>query len=206
MNDLNHSNIKWTENVIIADADYIDKVAFNLTVNFERMLNRKIPQADISQWAVDIALDGGLREGNHETQVIFIHEQSHSKLENFNPSVYTKELNAQAFKDPKLGEFILSSISTEENISKDDLLLDIVKEVISQKEVKRVMVVPDAEEGEQYDRIRQTLSYLDDDSKRITVFAMQPMPGGNFRQEILGYSLMNALGIHAEEISNSNFQ
>ncbi len=206
MNDLNHSNIKWTENVIIADADYIDKVAFNLTVNFERMLNRKIPQADISQWAVDIALDGGLREGNHETQVVFIHEQSHSKLENFNPSVYTKELNAQAFKDPKLGEFILSSISTEENISKDDLLLDIVKEVISQKEVKRVMVVPDAEEGEQYDRIRQTLSYLDDDSKRITVFAMQPMPGGNFRQEILGYSLMNALGIHAEEISNSNFQ
>lgn len=206
MNDLNHSNIKWTENVIIADADYIDKVAFNLTVNFERMLNRKIPQADISQWAVDIALDGGLREGNHETQVVFIHEQSHSKLENFNPSVYTKELNAQAFKDPKLGEFILSSISTEENISKDDLLLDIVKEVISQKEVKRVMVVPDAEEGELYDRIRQTLSYLDDDSKRITVFAMQPMPGGNFRQEILGYSLMNALGIHAEEISNSNFQ
>lgn len=206
MNDLNHSNIKWTENVIIADADYIDKVAFNLTVNFERMLNRKIPQADISQWAVDIALDGGLREGNHETQVVFIHEQSHSKLENFNPSVYTKELNAQAFKDPKLGEFILSSISTEENISKDDLFLDIVKEVISQKEVKRVMVVPDAEEGEQYDRIRQTLSYLDDDSKRITVFAMQPMPGGNFRQEILGYSLMNALGIHAKEISNSNFQ
>lgn len=206
MNDLNHSNIKWTENVIIADADYIDKVAFNLTVNFERMLNRKIPQADISQWAVDIALDGGLREGNHETQVVFIHEQSHSKLENFNPSVYTKELNAQAFKDPKLGEFILSSISTEENISKDDLFLDIVKEVISQKEVKRVMVVPDAEEGEQYDRIRQTLSYLDDDSKHITVFAMQPMPGGNFRQEILGYSLMNALGIHAEEISNSNFQ
>ncbi len=206
MNDLNHSNIKWTENVIIADADYIDKVAFNLTVNFERMLNRKIPQADISQWAVDIALDGGLREGNHETQVVFIHEQSHSKLENFNPSVYTKELNAQAFKDPKLGEFILSSISTEENISKDDLFLDIVKEVISQKEVKRVMVVPDAEEGELYDRIRQTLSYLDDDSKRITVFAMQPMPGGNFRQEILGYSLMNALGIHAEEISNSNFQ
>ena len=29
---------------------------------------------------------------------------------------------------------------------------------------------------------------------------MQPMEGGNFRQEILGYSLMNALGIKAEEI------
>ena len=39
-----------------------------------------------------------------------------------------------------------------------------------------------------------------DDSKRMTVFSMQPMPGGNFRQEILGYSLMNALGISADEI------
>jgi len=29
---------------------------------------------------------------------------------------------------------------------------------------------------------------------------MQPMEGGNFRQEILGYSLMQALGIRAEEI------
>ena len=40
-----------------------------------------------------------------------------------------------------------------------------------------------------------------DDEKRITVFAMQPMPCGNFRQEILGYSLMNALGIKGEEVS-----
>jgi hypothetical protein len=33
------------------------------------------------------------------------------------------------------------------------------------------------------------------------MFAMQPIEGGNFRQEILGYSLMNALGIRADEIN-----
>jgi hypothetical protein len=32
------------------------------------------------------------------------------------------------------------------------------------------------------------------------MFSMQPMQGGNFRQEILGYSLMNAMGIKADEI------
>jgi hypothetical protein len=37
--------------------------------------------------------------------------------------------------------------------------------------------------------------------KRMTVFAMQPMAGGNFRQEILGYSLMAALGISGDEIN-----
>ena len=47
MNSLNTNNIKWSENVIIADADYIDKVAFDLIVNFERMINRRIQPADM---------------------------------------------------------------------------------------------------------------------------------------------------------------
>lgn len=50
-----------------------------------------------------------------------------------------------------------------------------------------------------YDRVRETLRRVDEE-KRVTVFAMQPMTGGNFRQEILGYSLMQALGIRADEI------
>lgn len=200
MNDLNKSNIKWSENVIIADADYIDKVAFNLIVNFERMIDRRISPADISRWAVDIALDGGMREGDHETQIILIHDRDHSKLDNFKPSVYDSELNGKAFKDPKLGEFIWTSISTENIISKNDLFLEIVKEIASQKTVRRIMIIPNAEDGDQYDRIRRTFEYMDDDSKHVTVFSMEPVPGGNFRQEILGYSLMNALGIHADEL------
>ena len=50
MNAQNTDNIKWSENVIIADADYIDNVAFNLIVNFERMIGRHIPQADMARW------------------------------------------------------------------------------------------------------------------------------------------------------------
>jgi hypothetical protein len=34
----------------------------------------------------------------------------------------------------------------------------------------------------------------------VTLFAMQPLEGGNFKQEILGYSLMNALGIKGNEL------
>jgi hypothetical protein len=46
------------------------------------------------------------------------------------------------------------------------------------------------------------LKYVSDD-KRVTMFSMQPMQGGNFRQEILGYSLMNALGIKSEELEGA---
>lgn len=200
MNSLNTNNIKWSENVIIADADYIDKVAFDLIVNFERMINRRIQPADMAQWAVCVALDGGLREGEHETQVILIHNEQSKKMQNFCPADYEKNLNAQAFKDARLGEFVISSYPTEEKmVGKDDFLVDIACTVCNAKEVKRVMIVPNSEEGNAYDLLRDMLRKVDDE-KRVTLFAMQPLPGGNFRQEILGYSLMNALGISANEL------
>lgn len=201
MNTLDTNNIKWSENVIIADADYIDKVAFDLTVNFERMINRRIQPADMAQWAVCIALDGGLREGEHETQVVLIHDKKSLAMKNFHPSNFEKDLNAQAFKDDKLGEFIFSSYPTEEKmVGKDEFLVEVARTVCNTKEVKRVMVIPNSEDGDAYDQLRDMLRKVEDDDKRITLFAMQPMPGGNFRQEILGYSLMNALGISAKEI------
>ena len=201
MNTLDTNNIKWSENVIIADADYIDRVAFDLTVNFERMINRRIQPADMAQWAVCIALDGGLREGEHETQVVLIHDKKAIAMKNFRPSNYETDLNAKAFKDDKLGEFIFSSYPTEEKMAgKDEFLVEVARTVCNAKEVKRVMVIPNSEDGDAYDQLRDMLRKVDDDDKRITLFAMQPMPGGNFRQEILGYSLMNALGISAKEI------
>ena len=201
MNTLDTNNIKWSENVIIADADYIDRVAFDLTVNFERMINRRIQPADMAQWAVCIALDGGLREGEHETQVVLIHDKKSLAMKNFRPSNYEKDLNVQAFKDDKLGEFIFASYPTEEKmVGKDEFLIEVARTVCNTKEVKRVMVIPNSEDGDAYDQLRDMLRKVEDDDKRITLFAMQPMPGGNFRQEILGYSLMNALGISAKEI------
>ena len=64
---------KWSENIILVDADYVDKVAFDLTVNFERMLGRQIPQADMAKWLECVALDGGLRpttDGELSIQVV----------------------------------------------------------------------------------------------------------------------------------------
>ena len=61
------------------------------------------------------------------------------------------------------------------------------------------MIIADCDDGTMVDYLRHALKDVDDE-KRITVFGMQPLAGGNFRQEILGYSLMSALGIKSEEI------
>ena len=188
--------VRWSENVILADADYIDKVAFNLIVNFERMLGRRIPQADMARWIDCVALDGGIREGEHETLVVLIHQKGKHGLENFVPSTY-EELDGKAFKD-HLGEFAINAYPIEQ--LGEDFFTEVLELVTAQKDVKRVMVIPNLEDELIYNKVREALRRVDDEEKRVTLFAMQPLTGGNYRQEILGYSLMAALGIRSEEI------
>ena len=195
---MNHPNERPTvscDNVIIVDADFVDRVAFDLIVNFERMIGRKIPNADMARWIDCVALDGGVREGQQQTQVVLIHCAKSESMENFTPGHYADELNGQAFSD-NLGEFTINAYTDEEIISKEDLFIDTLRLCCASDEVKRIMVVPDEE---LFDRVRQVLRHTDND-KTITVFAMQPIAGGGFRQEILGYSLMSALGIRGEEL------
>ena len=191
---MNENRDKWSNNVILVDADYVDKVAFDLIVNFERMLGRRIPQADMAQWLECVALDGGLREGDHQTQVVLLHKPS--KMENFIPGT-VEELDGNAFKG-RLGEFLISCVKVEDLTTMDDLFIDSMQVLANAKEVQRLVVVPNAEHI--YNKVREGLRHADDE-KRITVLTMQPMEGGNFRQEILGYSLMAALGIRSEELN-----
>lgn len=200
MNIQQPQNFKWSENVIIIDGDYVDRVAFNLIVNFERMLNRKIPSADFSQWIVDVSLDGNLRPGKHETQVIILHDENSKKLENFVPSDYETEFNGQAFNDDVLGEFIINTIATGNDVAqKNDVMLDLITIILPHNEVRRMMMLPDTDDHQTLGMIRNALRPAGAE-KEITLFGMQPFEGGNFKQQVLGYSLMDAMGIKASEL------
>ena len=192
-------NIRWSENVILVDADYVDKVAFNLIVNFERMLGRRIPQADIAHWIDCVALDGGIHTEEQETQVVLLHSAHKQQLDNFSPGNFN-ELSGKAFKDD-LGEFLINAYPVEEIVGGEQMFCDMLQLVCSQKDIKRVIIIPDSEQDNIYNKVRVTLKNVDEE-KRITLLAMQPMASWNFRQEILGYSLMAALGIKADEINS----
>ena len=195
----NEQDIKWSENVILVDADYVDKVAFNLIVNFERMLGRRIPQADLARWIDCVALDGGIRNGEQETQVVLLHSAEKQQMENFMPGKY-KELSSKAFKD-HLGEFLINAYPVENIVGREQQFCDMLQLLCSQNEVKRIIIIPDSEQDFIYNKVCTTLRQADD-NKRITLLAMQPMANWNFRQEILGYSLLAALGISSEEINS----
>lgn len=198
------NNTKWSEIVILVDAEYVDKVAFDLIVNFERMLGRRIPQADMAQWLECIVLDGGLRPQPSDTssqtsiQVVLIHDKGHQQMDNFLPGKFA-DLDGKAFSG-QLGEFLISCVQIEEMVTKDDLYIDSLQIIANAAEVKRLMVVADSDRI--YNKVREALRKADP-GKHITVFAMQPMTSGNFRQEILGYSLMAALGIKSAELTGA---
>lgn len=198
MNSLEANDIKLQENIIIADAEYIDNVAFDLIVNYERMLGRKIPKADMAQWAINVGLDGGMKPGRQTTGIILIHDKNTKQLNNFLPSNLQTELNNRAFNDEQFGEFTFTAYPTEEMVTKHDFLEDMARTICNHKDVRRVMLIPDAENEQVLEDLRRMLKDVDDD-KHVTLFTMQPTRGGHFRQEILGYSLTNVMGVRADE-------
>lgn len=203
--------------VIIADAEYIDNVAFNLIVNFERMIGRHIPQADMAQWVECIAMDGGVRrvtecngelgkKESPECNVILVHEKDTEEMNNFNPGKFNTGLNGQAFTGD-LGEFVFSTVGAEENaetMQKYDIITDVLAAMVDEPKVNNIMVIPnlDSRDNGVLDRLMPVLRHIDRacPEKRVTLFAMQPLSGVPCRTEILGYSLMAALGIRADEI------
>lgn len=198
-------------NIILIDAEHLDRVAFDLTVNFERMLGRAIPQADLAHWLDCIALDGGLRAGNNEVQAIFIHPKEMAVLQHFNPGNFKDDLHDKAFRD-HLGEFGLSSFAVEPIVSQDDFFVESFEAILLDKAVERVMVVADLdgmtdESAALARRIKDLcLNPPKPENaeealppKDITLFSMQPLTGRGFQQEILGYSLTSALGVSGNE-------
>lgn len=187
---------KWSEHVILVQADYLDRVAFDLTVNYERMLNRPIPKADLAHWLVCAALDGGVTPGTNELQVVLIHSKEKKLLDNFLPASFDKELDGKGFDDPHLGTFSISSLQIENLVSGADFFTQAFETLVDAKEVKNLIVVPDTDTS-----VFDLLAILErtDGEKNVTLLTMEPSSSRRIHTEILGYSLTSALGVRGDE-------
>lgn len=188
---------QWKPNVILVDADYLDGVVFDLSVNFERMLERRIPPADLPLWLDCIALDGGLRPGPNEVQVLFVHSAGKTAMNNMQPGDFTQALDGRAFSD-NLGEFCLSSMAVEAVTTRADFVGECFDTLCDTAQVQTIMTVADMNLCGGH--LLRTCSRLAHGKKDITLFGMQPLSGRGFQQEMLGYSLMRALGVGSEEL------
>ena len=111
------------------------------------------------------------------------------------PADFSADLDGKAFHD-NLGEFTLHSFPVEPVVSTADFFVQSLEALGNAAAVRRLMVVADMDAYG--DRVRRAVAAFE--GKDVTLFAMEPLSGRGFQQEILGYSLMNALGIRADEL------
>lgn len=192
----NMEKTKGKEHVILVDADYVDGVVSTLMRDFQNMLGHAIPLADMADWLICCALDAGVNvSASSQVQVIFVRSVKKLVMAGFNPGDLTTQLDGQAFRDERLGEFLLSTICDEQVNEGSPLTVQCVETLLSDKQTRTLTLVPDMQ---RYGQELMPLLQQEHDCQ-VTLLSMQPQPGERWNIVQLGYSLMHAMGIRSEE-------
>lgn len=194
---INNNELKFAEKVILIDAAYINKVTNDLGKHFGQVIGRELPKADLSVFLECVAMDAGFQAGEGNLQVFLVYDKSQLQMDAFCPSDLKKELNDVAFKS-RLGEFQLNTFNPSDMADKEAFFLESVKLVADAKEVKHLVIIPsEAEYGDKLPEIFEKV----DGKESICVFGMNPLePSDKFRWEMMGYAVLQALGIRPDEI------
>ena len=194
---INNNELKFAEKVILIDAAYINKVTKDLSQYFGQVIGRELPKADLAIFLECVAMDAAIQPGDNVLQVLFVYDKNESKMDAFNPSDLKKELNDVAFKS-QLGEFQLNAFEPSEMADKETFFLESVRLIADAKEVKHLVVVPS--ESEYGDKLPEIFDKVDG-KESIHVLGMNPpAPSDKYQWEMLGYAVLQALGIRSDEI------
>lgn len=189
----------FSATVILADADYLDNMVGGYSAFFAERIGRRLPQADLAQWCITSALDGGLEDGDNEVQVVLIHSKDKSMLDNFCPGLLAETIDGQAFRDERLGEFLLSCVPDEQvDQEAEPFFLQCARMLLDCKEVKRLVLVPDDAVCQP---LLEPLLQETPQGKRVTLLVantQDKLPHCNVVN--LGFGIMHAVGIKADEL------
>ena len=191
------NELKFVEKVILIDASYINKVTGDLSQHFGQMIGRELPKADLPIFLECVAMDAAIQSGENVLQVLLVYDKEHTQMDAFNPGDLKKELNDVAFKS-QLGEFQLNTFEPSDMADREAFFLEAVKLVADAKEVKHLVVVPS--ETEYGDKLPEILEKVDG-KESIHILGMNPLaPSKAFRWEMMGYAVLQALGIRSDEL------
>ncbi|MBQ8607154.1 MAG: hypothetical protein IJ417_03070 [Bacteroidaceae bacterium] len=189
---------KTNEIVILIDATYLDKEtgAFSEFFSHEA-LGRPLPQADIPLFLEAVAMDIGVKAGEHKLQVIWIYDQAQPILQHWTPSNLKEELNQVAFHS-HLGEFSMNSWHNENKfITPSEFYNEVIRAIVSSKGIRKIALIgTTARLTEMQDSLKET------DDCTVYLFSMQPHHENipHIKQCQIGFPLLKALQVKTDEI------
>lgn len=145
MSNMENTQIKLSETVMVIDVAYLNFVINDLRKYFEPLLGRSLQTVDLALFTMYLAMDAGLKGSDNDVQVLLVYDKQSGKLEHCLPSDLKNELDGVAFK-ASLGEFSFMAAPSEGFVSRGDLYLDLLQIVLNAAEVKKLIVVPFNEE------------------------------------------------------------
>lgn len=211
---------------ILIDADFIDQLAFELTVNFERMLERRVQKLDIAHWVDclmldaqndlgfsldDVGADSHVRTQDAEdvgagfiparqtpsVQVIFLYTEGKEALRNCQPAHLDTDLNATATQT-RIAEYLFASNKVEPSLTTmGDLFCESLGVLLRDEKTDHILLVGDL--WAYGDKLKQELRHAPH-PQNILLFTAGDAQGFRCQQEMLSYSLMAAMGIRGEEL------
>ena len=188
------NEMNFAETVMLVDAAYLNRVCGDLKKHFSTVLGRELPKADLPVLMECLALDAGLQFGENNIQVLLIYDKESENMSTCQPGDLRQELNNVAFKS-HLGEFAFYSFEPSDMAGRDELFLESLRVVADAKDVKRLIAVPAEEEyGNEVPAILNKV----DGKDGMTVFGMNPPTA--YQWEMLGFAVLQALGIKADEL------
>lgn len=190
--------LKFAPNVMLIDASYLDRTVEGMSTYFAPLVNRDLPKADLPLLLECLALDGGIRSGENEIQVIFIYETGENRMKHCTPSDLEKELHNVAFKS-RLGEFSLFAFQSSDMASCEELFSEAFQLAGVSDDVKRIILIPDGDS--ELSVLKPVLAEIKK-KESITLFGMNPLAfetGCAF--EMLGFAVLQGLGVRSEELS-----
>lgn len=178
--------------VILVDADSLNHTFFDITVNFERMLNRRIPAPDMHKWIYAAACDGYFPiDAADATEVIFLVDESHESPEYLGLSTFSGD--GAAFSQ---GGMNFRVEVTSHDCGKDDAFVDELRKIFGQcTSLSDIVCVPGESIAGYVGRI-----LAEHRNVRGTVLASEPVRGAGFGQTFISSSVSYALGVSDEEI------
>lgn len=192
----NEPQLKLSETVVLVDAAFLNFVIKETKVYFEKVLKRSLQEIDVTELAICITLDAGLKEGNNAVQFYIVYDEKSKQLLHCTPSDLTEELNGVGFQSP-FGEYAFAGVPSEGMVSRENLYLNLLSILADSSDVKRLIVVSfDEEYGE---KVIDLLNEVED--KEIFQLRMSdPEKEVNYEWNILGFSIMHSLGVTADDL------
>ena len=197
------TNVKFPEYVVLVDAAFLQSAVRDVRRVMSLRLGRQLPLLDLPMWFTCLLLDAGVRGADNEVQILLADSDGRQGAwEACHPST-PGEVDGKACRTA-LGELSFSVVSAEGLASSQNLYHDLMRLVLNDASVRRLLLVPAPGKDDWQDvlpQMQQDLGLTNQDlAERVCLFSLEPP-----RQTLpcpwlpLVYSLAHVFGMQEDE-------